>query len=356
MDKIITRFLFVGFTLLFSFTEAVCQQDYRKELSSLYQGIQKRFYDDSTGYYTDVKEAGPDKKYCYLWPLCGLLQASNESEIASLRGLSLNALTTLIEKYKSNKPPVAGYDSYLVEYGGGDRFYDDNQWLGLAWIDAWFRTKSPGLLNKAIGIYRFMITGYDTATGGGLYWEEGNHTSKNTCSNGPGIVLALQLYKATYEKKYLDTALLLYNWVNEHLQDSDYLYFDNIQVKSRRIAKVKYSYNTGVMLQANVYLYDLTKDPVYRQRAERIADNALDYFYGSGKFRDGYWFNAVLLRGYQALLKINPDQKYLRAFKICTNEAIRQNLSAAGLMGSKKPESLVNQAGMLEILARLAID
>jgi len=273
-----------------------------------------------------------------------------------LRGLSFDTITNLIEKYKSHKPPATGYDSYLVNYGGGDRFYDDNEWLGLTWMDAWFRKKTPDLLEKGKLIYRFMMTGYDTAAGGGLYWEEGKYASKNTCSNGPGILLALQLYKATYQKKYLDTAILLYNWVNARLQDSDFLYFDNIRIGSERLGKVKYSYNTGTMLQANVYLFELTKDPVYRKRADQIAGSALGYFYGAGKFRDGYWFNAVMLRGYQELLKINADPRYIRAFRACANEAIRHNLSPAGVLGIPKPESLVNQAGMLEILARLAAD
>jgi len=356
MNKTICFVLLAGI-LLFSFKTAECQQqDFRTTFGSLSRAVQKYFYEDSTGYYTDLKEAGSAKKYCYLWPLCGLLQAANESEIAGLHGLSFDTIANLIEKYKSDRAPATGYDSYLVEYGGGDRFYDDNQWLGLAWMDAWFRKKSPDLLEKGKLIYDFMMTGYDSATGGGLYWEEGKYASKNTCSNGPGILLALQLYKATHQAKYLDTAILLYNWVNERLQDSDFLYFDNIRIGSGQVEKVKYSYNTGTMLQASVYLFELTKDPVYRKSADQIAGSALPYFYGTGKFRDGYWFNAVMLRGFQELLKINPDPRYIRAFKVCTKEAIRHNLSPAGILGIREPESLVNQAGMLEILARLAAD
>jgi len=62
-----------------------------------------------------------------------------------------------------------------------------------------------------------------------------------------------------------------------------------------------------------------------------------------------------MLRAYQDLLKINPDRKYLQAFAICADEAILHNLSAIGIMGIEKPAALVNQAGMLEIMARLAL-
>lgn len=369
--------------------------DYRKAFLSLYRAVQQQFYDSVSGYYRDYEMSAPKYGYAYCWPLCGLLQAYNEAEAAGIAGdrqtmpggradlldghdaqqasggrdaaggsgyPSVKAITALLGQYKSNKPPmldsggapIPGYDSYIVRFGGGDRFYDDNQWLGLAWMDAWFRLREPALLERGKLIYRFMLSGYDTVTGGGLYWEEGKMTTKNTCSNGPGIVLALQLYKATREKKYLDTALLLYRWVDQHLRDTaDGLYFDNIRTLDHRIGRRKFSYNTGTMLQSNVYLYELTGDPVWLQRAKALADTAARYFYGSGKFRDGYWFNAVLVRGYVDLLKFYHNPAYLEAIRRCVDESLDNDMAPTGVMGSRKQQLLVNQAGMLEMLARL---
>lgn len=364
--------------------------DYRKAFLSLYQALQQQFYDSASGCYRDHEQPVPKNGYSYLWPLCGLLQAYNEAEAAGMgeassqtpgslggaSGPSVRRITELIDRYKSNKPPmitplepqdvqtrkpkggpapIPGYDSYLVEFGGGGRFYDDNQWLGLAWMDCWFRTKQPDFLQRGQLIYRFMLSGYDTVAGGGLYWEEGKKTTKNTCSNGPGIMLALQLYKATGQQKYLDTALLLYHWVNAHLRDeTDGLYFDHIRTRDDRIGRAKFSYNTGTMLQSNVWLYELTRDPVYLQRAKAIADSAIRYFYGPGRFRDGYWFNAVLLRGYEDLLKFHYNPAYLDAIKRCVDHSLDNDLALTGVMGSSQQQLLVNQAGMLEILARLA--
>ncbi|MFD2147420.1 hypothetical protein [Mucilaginibacter antarcticus] len=59
------------------------------------------------------------------------------------------------------------------------------------------------------------------------------------------------------------------------------------------------------------------------QQANVIADASLSYFYGNGKFRDEYWFNAVLLRGYQHLLKVNKNPKYIMAFKKCLDNALK---------------------------------
>jgi predicted alpha-1,6-mannanase (GH76 family) len=199
-----------------------------------------------------------------------------------------------------------------------------------------------------------MMTAYDTVGGGGLYWEEGKLNTKNTCSNGPGIILALQLYKSTQDKAYLDTALMLYNWVNEKLRAPSGIYYDNVSLPSLKTDRRTYSYNTGTMMQSAVYLYEITKEKKYLDAAISIADSSMTYFYGNQKFRDGYWFNAVLLRAYQHLYKFHKDKKYLQAFIGCVNNALMNDKDNRGLMGRSRTVDLTNQAGMMEILARLS--
>jgi rhamnogalacturonyl hydrolase YesR len=330
-------------------------QRYRLETEALYQAIRTNFYDSITGYYKEQLKTQPQKnKASYLWPLCAIFQAANEMEIAGLQKGLVGETLEIITKYYDPRPPAPGYASYAPVLGGGDRFYDDNQWIGITLLDAYQRTSNKDFLQKGVEIYQFMMTAYDTATGGGLYWEEGKPT-KNTCSNGPGIILALQLYKATGNKPYLDTALMLYNWVNDNLRDSTGLYYDNINTVTRKIDTKKYSYNTGTMLQSNVYLYEATKDDKYLKRAVGIADSATGYFYRTGKFRDNLWFNAVLLRGLIHLHQYHKDNKYLSAFRRCVDQALNQNKNANGLMGKEKLMDLVAQGGMLEILARFAL-
>ena len=328
---------------------------YRKQMLQLQQAIEVNFYDSSSGFYreTVVVEKGKNL-YSYLWPLCGMIQANNEIEIVNgNEWLVLNTMK-IIQEYYDTSSPVPGYASYIMKFKGGDRFYDDNQWIGIASMDAYSRLMQKRYLEMGQLIYKYMMTGFDTVTNGGLYWQEKRKMSKNTCSNGPGIILALQLYKATKDRSYLDTAILLYNWVNEKLKAQNGLYYDNINVKTNKIARQMYSYNTGTMLQSNVYLYELTREEKYLKEAVSIADSSLGHFYGNGKFRDSYWFNAVLLRGYQHLLRYKKETKYILAFKKCADDAIRNNMNNLMLMGKDKTLELVEQSGMLEILARFA--
>ena len=329
---------------------------YGNEMVSLQNAIQTHFFDSSKGFYRehDILPVKSEHAYSYLWPLCGMIQAANEIEKVTGQKNVLQPIRQIIKSYYNASAPAAGYASYIMQYGGGSRFYDDNQWIGLASMDAYFRTREPSLLQTGHTIYQFMMSGFDTTRGGGLYWEEGKKDGKNTCSNGPGIILALQLYKATKDKKYLDTALQLYHWVNQHLKSPSGIYYDNISMKSGRIGRAMFSYNTGTMLQSNVYLYESTGDKKYLEEAVSLADSSLRYFYGTKKFRDGYWFNAVLLRGYQQLLKHVKDTKYILGFKECVDNALRNDKNEKGLMGKPKSQDLVNQSGMLEILARFA--
>ena len=331
------------------------KNDYKSEVNKLSNNINIHFYIDSLNYYKETSIPEKEgRKVAYLWPLCALFEAHNEME-KILPRTTLTAKTfEIIKKYQNQLLPAPGFASYSMQYGGGTRFYDDNQWIGITAMDAYSSTKNEAWLNVGKGIYKFMMTGYDTITGGGLFWEEGNKKTKNTCSNGPGIILALQLYKATNNKTYLDTALLLYNWVNTNLKSVNGLYYDNINVNKKTTDKKLYSYNAGTMLQSSLYMYECTHDIQYLQQATVIADSSVEYFLNNKKFKDDYWFSAVLLRGYQHLLKYNKDKKYIIAFKACLDEALKNNKNTNGLMGNSKPLNLVAQGGMLEILARFS--
>lgn len=351
------RFVWL-FPVMVFFQCGVFAQGHKSYLAPLLKfqhAVDSAFYLPSVNYYKETATVEKGKNdYSYLWGLCGMVQAANEIEIAAGQNGLLLRTMKIIGKYYDPAPPAPGYASYTMEKGGGDRFYDDNQWIGIACMDAYFRTKEKEHLATGKTIYRYMMTGFDTVLGGGLYWQEAKKVSKNTCSNGPAVILAMQLYKATGEKPYLDTALLLYNWANKNLKAPNGLYWDNVSVKNGRIGKAQFSYNTGTMLQSALYLYEATRDKKYLTEAVTVADSSLPFFYGSGKFRDGYWFNAVLLRAYQHLLQHHNDTKYLAAFKKCLDNALQNDVAELGLMGKNKTNDLVGQSGMLEILARFA--
>ena len=335
---------------------------YKKEMQALQASIQKNFLDNTSGYYyIEVDPAKREKKgdykreFTYLWAYCAMFQATNEIEKLDPKSNLMDPMLKVMNDYYDPAPPKPGYSDYIMKLKPGERYYDDNQWIGITALDAYERTKKKSDLELGKVIFDFMMGGYDTVLGGGLYWKETSKSSKNTCSNGPGVIVALQLYQATKDKSYLDAALKIFNWTNEKLQAPSGLYFDNIRTKDGSISKPMLSYNTGTMLQSNVYLYECTGDKKYLKAANTIADSSLTYFYGNSRFRDDYWFNAVLLRAYQHLLKYNKDMKYIAGFKKCLDNALQNDKNEQGLFKGKSGlKNLVDHGGMLEILARFA--
>lgn len=336
---------------------AVNKKEYGRRMAIIQKNITRFFYDSSTHRYKEFNQRDSSDKntWSYLWPLCGLIQAANEVEAGGNdKGFTQNVLRH-IQEYNDTAPPTPGYNAYLPAVKKEERFYDDNQWIGIACMDAFFRTKDQQFLQEGMKAYRFMMTGFDTAGGGGLYWKEGDFTTKNTCSNGPGILLALQLYKATGNKNFLDTARLLYSWTNKHLLSSQGVYYDHVMLPSRNIDKRCYTYNTGTMLQANVLLYEILKNKEYLSEAKRLATSAYKFFYKNNRWPENYWFNAVLLRGYLQLSKHDSNKLFISSFMRDANRTWKEETDHNKLVGPHPKKHLLDQAAVLEIYARLLL-
>lgn len=328
-------------------------RQFRQYADSTYKNIYTSFYDSSSHLFRETTDyLKDDHPYSYLWPLCALVQAGNEMEIMNRGNKYMEGVTVAINKYYTAKSPAPGYKAYLGE--NDDRYIDDNQWIGLAYVDAYKRTSDKKYLKLAEEIYHFMMTGFDLKLGGGLYWRENDTTTKNACSNGPGIVLALKLYNTTGDRSFLDTAMLLYAWTNKYLQAPDGLFYDAVKVPGGKIDSAKYTYNSGTMLQANAMLYTITKDKKYLTEAQRIAAASAKQFYTNGHFPGNDWFNAVLLRGYEELFLIDKNNSYIVLMMQDADRKWQQRDRNTGLMGKEPRKKLLDQAGILEIFARLS--
>ena len=97
--------------------------------------------------------------------------------------------------------PVPGYNAWCSGPGGTDKYYDDNAWVAMDFVEAYKSTHDPLFLQKAFATQRFVLSGWDDRLGGGLYWKL-DHQGKNTCSNAPAAAAALSLSQATVEARH----------------------------------------------------------------------------------------------------------------------------------------------------------
>jgi len=326
--------------------------NYKNCVEVLHNNIEQHFKATKTGlYYETTESVQKDNPHSWLWPLCALVQAANEAETLLPGTTYMEPVVKAIDQYYSQKIPPA-YQDYVTSERISSRFYDDNQWIAIAYMDAYNRKSNPKYLKASKEIYDFMITGLDTIAGGGFYWKEGELNSKNTCSNGPGILVALQLYKITNDKQYLKTALAVYKWTNKNLQAPNGLFYDAIKIPSLKIDKTLYTYNAGSMLQANALLYTITQDKMYLSEAQRIAKAAKAHFFKNNRLPPNYWFNAVMLRGYQELYNLDKNKEWIDFFIQDANSIWLERDANNFLKGGQ--HKLIDQAGMMEIYARLA--
>lgn len=202
--------------------------------------------------------------------------------------------------------------------------------------------------------------------GGGIFWCEQNKASKHSCSNAPSSVLCVKLYRLTKDDKYLKKAKETYEWTKKWLCDPlDFLYWDYVDLKGV-IAKEKYAYNSGQMIQAGVLLYEETGDKKYLEDAQRTAANTDVFFRTKADkkkptlkvHKDMSWFNVILFRGLKALYEIDGNSKYVDAMADNAQYAWNNYRDENGLMGrdwsghnNERYKWLLDNACLVELFA-----
>lgn len=194
-------------------------------------------------------------------------------------------------------------------------YFDDNEWLVLQFLETYELAKEKKYLTLAEETFAFVASGESTDLGGGIWWRD-RRDSKNTCSNAPAICGALRLYQVTGEKRYLELAERVYAWVNGHFQDADGLYWDTLHLDGS-IEKTKWSYNTAMMIRANLLLREVTGEERYLREAERVGKAAEGHWLGEsdGAVKDPGPFGEMLC---EALLYLSDaDGEKGHTEKVC---------------------------------------
>ncbi len=336
-----------------------------------YQATVKNFAIPGQPLFIESINPKDDKYAAYLWPFSSVPAAV--AALCYLKDIGPQYFPELervlggLDAYydAQNNPPA--WQSYVLSQGGGERYYDDNEWIGLIYLDAYRLLKKDVYLAKAIEAFNYSVSGWDEEMGGGIYWKEFrtkfDHKTKNTCSNAPAAVMALGIYQETGKDEYMQWAQKILDWTKRLKSTDEGVYWDKID-QDGLIDKNKYTYNTGTTIHSNALMYAILQDQQYLNEARSLAEAAYQYFprdYGTGinlYFGDP-WFTAVLMRGYMALYNVDPskERKYI--------DHMRQNLDYAwenargknglfnrnwmGPANEKTSKKLIDQAAMVEL-------
>jgi rhamnogalacturonyl hydrolase YesR len=312
--------------------------------------IQKTFYDSQSGVYLKSETV---RKPDYVWlqsVMFSNLVAAARSEPAAY-GPLLQKYFTALDGYWDPKVKVPGYEPAPTRGNGNDKYYDDNAWLVITFLEAYETNHDPRYLARADKTLEFVLSGWDNQLGGGIWWHEAHKDgTKNVCSNGPAAVGCLRLakYRGEEAEALIDQARNTVAWTVRALQADDGLFDDRIVVASGEVKRGKLTYNSALMLRALLGLYRATGEKEYLEQAQRIA-KAADWFLDrrTGVYRDAVRYAHFMVEADLELHRIAKEGYLLKRAK--------QNVDAYyENWKSEPPEDMISNAAIARVLWLMA--
>ncbi len=162
-----------------------------------------------------------------------------------------------------------GTSGYNASYGGcGDRYYDDNAWIALGLIELYMICGETKYLDRAKATVVFCMSGENGPENdppGGIRWHESNTGGSSVCAGAPTSLANLMLYQITGIESYKTDGQRIYDWLRTcglH-QYASGIYHE--------VNQGPLGYQTAVVLQTAVRLYQVTGDTTYLTEAQRLA-------------------------------------------------------------------------------------
>ncbi|MDQ3810923.1 MAG: glycoside hydrolase family 76 protein [Chloroflexota bacterium] len=341
-----------------------------------YNAMQAYFYQPSSKLYREHYpfDSSMDRPIGYLWSFEEAAKAT-----LCMYGLPGQAGTyaqavedrlSARESYWDGETRARGYRSYPST---GDRYYDDNDWVGSDLLQHHVMTSkasSSTALERAQGVFNYVQTGWEPRLPkpGGVRWVDAAFNGdRGTGSTGGSSKLAAHLYDATgrRSRSYLDWAIKAYHWTKQYLlSPANGLYWDNIRADGS-VDPDQWIYNQGVLIGANVLLHRITGTAQYLTEAVRLADASLA-FYGTGAYYSGSngaypgrsIFNAIFFRNLLMLYAVNRNPSYLQQMQAYAEAAwvdpnVRDPQTNLFRLNGESRYSLLDQAGMVQVYACL---
>jgi hypothetical protein len=311
---------------------------------------QKNFFDPQSGvYFKSLTMRKPD----YVWlqsVMFSNLVAATRSEPA-IYGSLLQMYFTALDSYWDSKVKIPGYEPAPTRGNGNDKYYDDNAWLVITFLEAYETTHDSRYLTRADETLKFVLSGWDEESGGGIWWHQAHKNgTKNACSNGPAAVGCLRLakYRAGDTVSLVDQARKIVAWTVSALQADDGLFDDRKVVASGEVKRGKLTYNSALMLRALLGLYRATGKKEYLEQAQRTA-KASDWFLDrkTGVYRDAVRYAHFMVEANLELYRTNNEEYLLKRAKKNV-DAFYENWK------TKPPDDMISNAAIARVLWLLA--
>src|SRR6516225_8474168 len=220
---------------------------------------------------------------------------------------------------------MTGFPGFLNKY------YDDEGWWALAWIDAYDLTHERRYLAMAQSIFDDMAGGWDETCGGGIWWSK-DRKYKNAIANELFLSVAAHLANRVSERAKFDAwAAKEWRWfrgsgmINGENVINDGLRIDAATGACTNNGKTVWTYNQGVVL-GGLAEWSKAGRAEGIEEARRIADAALLHLTDKDGVlhdpcepkcgADGIQFKGIFMRNLRVLNGVAPEERYAKAFQV----------------------------------------
>lgn len=289
---------------------AAAPADYGQLASQAAAAITPGWWQPSVSRYIappGVQDACTDG-YSSVWPVSQVYAAGLDLGSASLVAEAKQALAVYYN------PTVGAYQDCPPD---GTFYYDDNGWLVNDMMTEYSQTHAASLLQRAETVFSYLKTGW-LPTGGEEFYPGCGCVEQ--VATGNFLQAALRLYQATLQASYLQWAQTIYAWDNAHMEagpSGNGLYYDTL-TGSTLTDSIQFTYDTGVMLEADVLWYRVTGNRQYLATAERLATAASAAFVDpedgvmAQAGPSGPAFNSIYLQAAADLAAADGNPQWLR--------------------------------------------
>lgn len=255
--------------------------------------------------------------------------SESKKYVAVLKNTYKHAQITVPKEQRTDpKKEMTGFPGFLNKY------YDDEGWWALAWIDAYDLTRDKRYLTMARSIFDDMAASWDNTCGGGIWWSK-DRAYKNAIANELFFSVAAHLatrVPTADRESYSNWATKEWSWfrgtgmINADSLVNDGLTIDKSTGVCRNNQKTVWTYNQGVLIGA---LAEWSKSPAGSASlddAKRIAEASLTHLTDNNGIlhdpcepkcsADGIQFKGIFMRNLRDLNAIAPAPRYSKAFVV----------------------------------------
>lgn len=263
------------FALEYGIGKSAVNIDFGAEADKIYDMIQEKFWRSYGGgnYLIHAWSSNPDKintGYNYWWMAHAIDAYTDAFRRSGNLSYETRARQIRQSMYYGYFP---GRNDLWTDY------IDDMEWMLLACIRASQTMKiAPNVwLREAKDLYDMIYQDGFNKELGAVRWtvnsDWNNLGSYNSCANGPYMTAAAMLYNLTGEEDYLETAKTIYKFMKENNLFEDGFVKDGPKENSRGWA---FTYNQGTWVGGLLELYKATGEKTYYDTAVDLIDKSID--------------------------------------------------------------------------------